>query len=496
MALSSAPRPLAAVLAVLLALSAAANATATGAAPPNIIIIVADDLGWNDVGFNGSEIHTPNLDALARGGVRLSRFYVQSSCSPTRAELMSGHSALELGVVRPFSKLQPAGLPLPLRLLPEYFLAAGYQTMLVGKWHLGFRRPEYLPTQRGFEHFYGNLTGGVGYWNHVHGGGLDWQRNGATLREEGYATHLLRDEATRVVRERDPARPFLLYLAFTAPHLPNEAPAAALAQYGAIPDARRRAHAAMVTEMDAAIGALLDTLRDDDLLGQTLVLFFSDNGGLNPGVFPAPLRRAVSVVDGWFGDAPLPLRVLEFLRTNVLDGAADNTPLRAGKQSVYEGGVRVPALAYWPGTLAPATVDGVVTAADVLPTLLAATGLPPMARQGAGVNRWPVLRGAQMPRPTGYVVSGLDGEAILRHPWKLVLPGGGAGELYNVSDDPGENVNIAEFEPQRVGQLLDELRRAPRAASLAVPLWRVALDPDFFGGAEDRPPWPDLHAAR
>ncbi len=461
-------------------------------APPNVVIIVADDLGWNDVGFNGSDIRTPTLDAMAARGVRLSRFYVQSSCSPTRSELMSGHSALALGITRPFSKLQPAGLPLSVRLLPEYFRDAGYQTFMVGKWHLGFRQAAYLPNNRGFDHFYGNLTGGVGYWDHVHGGGLDWQRNGAAVREEGYTTHLLRDEALRLVARRDPSRPFLLYLAFTAPHLPNEAPAGALARYADIPDVRRRTHAAMVSEMDAAIGEVLAQLRRDGLEEDTLVLFFSDNGGLNPGVFPPAVRKLMTTLANWFDGGPLPLRTLEFMRVNVLEGAADNAPLRGGKQSVYEGGIRVPALAYWPGTLAPAVASDVLTAADVLPTLLAAGGLPPMAEPGAGSDRWAVVTGETSHRPAPYVVSGADGEAVLDHPWKLVAAGSGEPELYNLEADPGETRDLVAAEPDVVARLRAALQAAPRGASLAVPLWRAALDPDFFGGAEDRPPWSEI----
>ena len=152
---------------------------------PNVVIILADDLGWNDVGYHGSEIATPRLDALAAEGVVLDRFYAQPSCSPTRAALMTGKTPMRLGVLSPISKNNPSGLPLTEKLLPQYFRDAGYQTFLSGKWHLGHRRRDYLPTSRGFDHFYGHLTGGIGYWDHVQGGGLDWQRNGTTLREEG-----------------------------------------------------------------------------------------------------------------------------------------------------------------------------------------------------------------------------------------------------------------------------------------------------------------------
>ena len=144
------------------------------------MIVLADDLGWNDVGYHGSEIETPRLDALAAGGRILSRFHAQPSCSPTRAALMTGRSPLSLGITRPLAKITTGALA-------DYFRAAGYQTFLTGKWHLGFAEPEYHPNARGFDHFYGHVTGGIGYWDHVHGGGLDWQRNGRTLRETGYS---------------------------------------------------------------------------------------------------------------------------------------------------------------------------------------------------------------------------------------------------------------------------------------------------------------------
>jgi arylsulfatase A-like enzyme len=176
------------LLAALVLLATVPSAAADAPKRPNVVIILADDLGWRDVGYHGSEIATPRLDRLAAKGVVLDRFYAQPSCSPTRAALMTGKAPLRLGVVSPLSKNNPAGLPLGERLLPEHLREAGYQTFLTGKWHLGHRHRDYLPMARGFDHFYGHATGGIGYWDHVHGGGLDWQRNGETLREEGYST--------------------------------------------------------------------------------------------------------------------------------------------------------------------------------------------------------------------------------------------------------------------------------------------------------------------
>ena len=208
---------------------------------PHIVVIMADDLGWNDVGYHGSEIKTPNLDRLARDGRELTRFYVNSVCSPTRASLMTGQSAIRLGITSPMQKIAPKGLPLELNTLPDYLRQLDYQTALVGKWHLGVKRP-YHPNRRGFDTFYGNLSGAVGYWDHVHAGHYDWQRNGKTLREDGYVTHLQASEALRVVRGRDKTRPLFMFLSLLAPHLPNEAPPQAIDAYADITDERRRIH--------------------------------------------------------------------------------------------------------------------------------------------------------------------------------------------------------------------------------------------------------------
>ena len=181
---------------------------------PNIVIILADDLGWNDVSFHGSEIPTPNIDRIVKAGIELERFYVQPTCSPTRAELMTGKSALRLGITRPISKNQKLGLSTKEKILPQYLKELGYKTVLLGKWHLGAYTPEYFPTRRGFDYFYGYLSGGIGYWDHNHGGGHDWQRNEVTLRETGYSTHLLEADAVRIINEHDFNTPLFLNVNF------------------------------------------------------------------------------------------------------------------------------------------------------------------------------------------------------------------------------------------------------------------------------------------
>ena len=238
-------------------------------AQPHIVVVLADDMGWADVGYHGSEIQTPNLDQLAMSGVRLEGFYAQPLCTPTRASLMTGRYpfryGLQVGVIGPRADY---GLPTEERLLPEALQEAGYRTAIVGKWNLGHARPEYLPTRRGFDHQYGILGPAADYWTHESappGGrraGLDWRRDDRPIREQGYATELIAREAVRLIEEHPVSRPLFLYVAFTAPHFPLQAPEAFVERYGHIEDPRRRIYAAMVTAMDEAVGQIWDALED------------------------------------------------------------------------------------------------------------------------------------------------------------------------------------------------------------------------------------------
>src|SRR5215471_16421175 len=188
------------------------------AAPrPNIIYLLIDDLGFTDVGFHGSEIKTPNIDALAAGGARLEAFYVQPVCSPTRASLMTGRypmrHGLQVGVVRPWAQY---GLPLEERTLAQALQEAGYFTAIVGKWHLGHFAPDYLPTRRGFDHQYGHYNGALDYFTHVRDGGLDWHRDDRVSRDEGYSTHLIARDAVKFIADTAGKKPFFLYVPFNA----------------------------------------------------------------------------------------------------------------------------------------------------------------------------------------------------------------------------------------------------------------------------------------
>jgi len=463
---------------------------ASSSRAPNIVLILADDLGWDDVGYHGSEIRTPEIDALAAAGVTLGQFRSQPTCTPTRAALMTGKSPQRMGIYRQFAKNSTHGLPTTETTVADYLGGAGYQTWLVGKWHLGHAAQKYLPTARGFDHFYGHVTGGIGYWDHVHGGGLDWQRNGLTLREEGYSTHLLTKEAIKLIQRRDQSRPFFLYASFNAPHLPNEAPAKTVEAYRHIENPHRRVHAAMVTELDQGVGKIVAMLKQEGIFDNTLIWFMSDNGGLNRDAGMGGLITLAETLQDWFG-APLPNTTLEFIRTNALEGGSSNGPFRFGKGSIYEGGVRVPSLVHWPAALEPHHTQHIVTVQDVLPTLLSLihseipNGLD-------GDNRLPVLAQRTAPPPSDFVTIGQNGaQAFYRWPWKLIADGE-EYELYNLETDPYEARDLREAQSDQLATLIQELASTPRAPTVHIPLYRVLWDPDFFGGEEDRPPWADI----
>jgi arylsulfatase A-like enzyme len=282
-----------------------------------------------------------------------------------------------------------------------------------------------------------------------------------------------------------------LYAAFNAPHLPNEAPEETIAQYAHIDDPNRRVHAAMVSELDAAIGQLLATLDEQGILGNTLVWFMSDNGGLNPAANSEAMVRWSRRIEDWFG-RPLPFTLLEFIRTNALDGGSDNAPLRKGKQTVYEGGVRVPSAIYWKGQLPPGRSEQMVTVRDVLPTLLAAVDIRESALEFDGVNQWRHLVSGATVRPPDYLVSGTDGEALYQFPWKLLSLGSDEVQLYRIDDDPTESLDVSAEHPDIMARMNQALQDYPRGESLHVPLYRAMMDIDFFGGVEDRIPWSEI----
>lgn len=470
------------------------NFTAFGQeAKPNVVLIVADDLGWNDVSYHGSEIQTPFMDSLASQGIELNRFYVHPTCSPTRSALMTGKAALRLGFLNPLGKNNVKGLPLSEKIMPQYFKENGYQTNLVGKWHLGRFKKEYWPNNRGFDHFYGYLTGGIGHYDHVHGGGYDWQRNGVNIREEGYSTDLLTAEAVKLIKEKPEDQPLFLEVCYAAPHLPNEAPEDAIVPYQHIADENRRLHAAMVSELDKGIKQIYAALKVKGMLENTIIWFASDNGGLNASAFPANLRNGIQRLEGIFG-TPLPIEFLEFFRENLVNGAADNSPFKRGKASIYEGGVRVPSFIYAPGFLQARKIDARISINDVLPTLAGATGFQNFESINIdGANQWDFLTGLKEEViSTDYIIHAIDAEAYYRNNWKLIIPVDGEQELYDLSKDPTESNNVIAQHPEVAAELFAAYEAFPRGELVDDPLWRTFMDMDEFGGGEDRPPYAGL----
>ena len=260
--------------------------------------MVADDLGWSDVGFHGGEIDTPSLDRLAAEGVELSRFYTTPICSPTRAALMTGRDPMRLGVA--YGVIMPwmnIGIHPQEHFMPQSFQAAGYQTAMVGKWHLGHALQAYHPNERGFEHFYGHLHTEVGYFPPFgNQGGKDFQLNGQSIERDGYETFILAEEVSRFIVQRQQDRPFFIYMPFIAPHTPLDAPPDLQRKYAELQDTRlparskntdetrkmhklmlqpsaRPMYAAVVDGMDQAIGQVLDTLDEQGIAENTIVLF-------------------------------------------------------------------------------------------------------------------------------------------------------------------------------------------------------------------------------
>ena len=460
-----------------------------GFSSPNIVIILADDLGWNDVSYHGSEIETPNIDKLISSGVELDRFYVQPTCSPTRAELMTGKSALRLGITRPISKNQRLGLGLEEKILPEYLKELNYSTYLLGKWHLGSYTPEYFPTRRGFDYFYGYLSGGIGYWDHVHGGGHDWQRNEVGLREDGYATQLIKNDTLRIINEHDFSNPIFLNINFGAPHIPNEAPEESVRKYSYIEDETRRLHAAMVHEMDNAIGEIVVALEDKNELENTIVVFASDNGGLTPDVKLNPSFLAIPKIIGICNtENRFGISLFQWVCENY-SGGSSNKPLPEGKMSVSEGGIRVPAAIWWPGKLEYSKSQNFISMMDVLPTILDLINYENQLNVD-GESRVNSLSDVTNPETSKYVVTNIinDKYAVIDMPYKLITSAAG-DQLFNILNDQSESTNIAQENQAIVSELRKILAQWQFGENRSLPISEVLKDPDLFGGMEDRIPW-------
>lgn len=408
------------MLRLCLALSLASTALHGQAPPrPNFVVFLSDDMGWEQVGFNGGEeVSTPHIDRIADEGVKLTQFYVQPVCSPTRACLLTGRYAWKNGMeVRPTAESRH-GMLLDERTIAEALREVGYDTWMVGKWHLGEWQRPHLPLQRGFDHHYGHYSALIDSFTHMRGPVLDWHRNGRPVVEEGYSTFLLAGEAERLIERHAGRSPFFLYLPFNAVHGPHQAPEEYLAKYAHL--GRRGPQRAQLECMDQAVGRVLQALERKGLLDSTLVMFTNDNGG----------TRITS-----------------------------NGPYRGFKSHYHEGGVRVPAAMRWPGQIpAGSASDEMLHVVDLFPTFarLAGTridsGLPLDGR-----DAWDAIAHAG-PGPRQEVVHSL--EVIRAGDWKLIEEGASYYgwrdqplQLFNIRQDPYEETNLAESHPEKVAEL-------------------------------------------
>ena len=406
------------------------------AAKPNIIHIVADDLGWKDVGFNGAtDIKTPNIDKLAATGAKFTQFYVQPMCTPTRAALMTGRYPFRYGLqTAVIPSVSAYGLDTSEWLMPQCLKDAGYITAIIGKWHLGHADRKYWPKQRGFEYQYGAMIGELDYFTHSEHGVLDWFRDNEPVKEEGYTTTLMGNDAVKYINAQSPDKPFYLYLTFNAPHTPYQAPQEYIDRYKNIADPTRRTYAGMVSSLDDEIGRVIDALDKTKLRENTLIIFHSDNGGTKNAMFAGVMADMSKV--------KIP---------------CDNGSYREGKGTLFEGGTRVCALANWPGRIKAGTVEGLVHAVDLYPTLAALAGASTAkCKPLDGVNVWDTIAEGK-PSPRTEIVYNIEPfrGAVRQGDWKLIwrtmLPA--SVDLYNLTQDPSETNNLAATNPEKVAEL-------------------------------------------
>jgi arylsulfatase A-like enzyme len=447
----------------ILALAVVASLLGVGAAhaetnrPPNLIVIMTDDQGYADVGFNGcKDIPTPNLDSIAQNGVRFTSGYVvYPVCSPSRAGFITGRYPQRFGYERN-PRFQPenrvSGLALTETTLADVLGKVGYHSGIIGKWHLG-AHPELHPLKRGFNEFFGHLGGGARYFpedltlkeaSRAMDEGQSYRlwmmRNHEPVRTTQYLTDEFSDEAVQFVT-RNKAKPFFLFLSYNAPHTPMQASEKYLSRFPNITNPQRRTYAAMVSAVDDGVGRLLAALREQGLEKQTLVFFLSDNGGPEQA------------------------------------NASNNGLLRGGKSDAWEGGIRVPFAAQWPGQLPKGMVyDKPILSLDIFATIAALAAAPTnSARPLDGVNLLPYLTGknAGAPHEATYLRKFDQGAfAIRRGDYKVVIPRADAPpQLFNLAADLGETKDLAATQPEILGEL-EQLRIA----------WNAQLIPPVFEG--------------
>lgn len=359
---------------------------------PHIIIVLADDMGWNDVSFRANQIPTPNMDALAYNGVILNNHYAQQVCTPSRAALMTGKYPIRLGMQsRALYGAEKRGLPLSENIMPQYLKLFGYSTYLVGKWHLGFSQSEYTPLQRGFDCHTGYWTGAISYYDHIYEDPGYPQYSGHSMRRNyttawdlvgKYATDIFTDEAVDLIENHPPSKPMFMFLSHLATHAGNEgkwleAPQEEIDKFSYIHDPNRRTYAAMVSKLDQSIGKVVSALKQRRMLDNSVILFLSDNGAPNIGYFK-----------NW----------------------GSNFPFRGEKATLWEGGVKVPAFIWSPLINSPSRVStDLMHISDWLPTFVGLAGCTQLNETTGhdGYNQWNTIS-VGVPTPRKEVLIDID----------------------------------------------------------------------------------------
>lgn len=434
------------------------DALAQNASPvrqPNVVMIVADDLGYADVGYHGlsKDVRTPHIDSIAKSGVSFSSAYVSGPvCSPTRAGLLTGRYQQRFGFEQnPRRDAHDLfGLPLSEILLPQLLKKAGYTTGMFGKWHLG-SNPGMAPHERGFDEFFGFLGGAHRYINNARpqNDANAIQRNGKPVGEDEYLTDAFTREAVSFI-ERHKDRPFFLYLPYNAPHSPMQAPPKYLSRFPDEKDEKRRTFLAMLSALDDGVGEILASLGEHQLEENTLVIFFSDNGGPTPG------------------------------------NSSRNTPLRGAKGETLEGGIRVPFAMQWPGHLPAGKVDDrVIIQLDLFTTALAVAGAkPPEGRTIDGKNLLPYLAEGNNDTIHPSLFWRFGPRCAVRSAnWKLHWNGDEAPALYDLAKDISESNDLAESHPDIATSLKSEWDQWN--AQMMKPLWPGRLEGGPNGDADE-----------
>jgi arylsulfatase A-like enzyme len=417
---------------------------------PNVTFVLADDLGWGDVGYHGSAIQTPNIDRMAQTGVQLDCHYVCPVCTPTRASLLTGRYASRFGKHATVPSNQPV-FPDGYWTMAQMFKDAGYTTGLFGKWHLG-SDPEFFPGMYGFDYSYGSLAGGIDPYTHRYKRGpytFTWHRNGTLIEERGHATDLITREALDWLQEQE--NPWFCYIPYTAVHIPVRAPEEwidhySTAQYDADSDRDRsfKTYAAYTSHMDYCIGKLMEFLKCSDQTDNTIVVFASDNGAvtINP-------KQDIAKYPGRHDDTPR---------------LGSNYPLRGHKAQLYEGGIRTPGIVSWPGRLKPFKLEEPINIVDWMPTFAALLDCPvPEDPKWDGVNILPLLLkdkekgNEKLPQRLFYWDLTHDQFALRQGDWKLIVHREGQ-ELFNLREDPLEEHNQVSNFPKIAEQLMAKIK--------------------------------------